>query len=380
MDRFEALVLGGGPAGATAALLLARAGFSVALLEKAPFPRRKVCGEFVAGSAVALLHELGLGERFEAACGPAIRRIAVWAGDRAFEAPMPRLRRSTPQPRGLEREALDTLLLEAAARCGAAVFQPAMALGLVRTADGFVCRSAQRRGAPPMELGARIVIAAHGSWQPGALATQPPRLRASPYDLLAFKAHYRGADLPAGAVVLLPFPGGYAGLLDRGAGRATLAACVRRDAFTAAGGSAAALFDSMREASPRLARALDDATLPDAWLAAGPLRPGRRPLYRDGILVVGNAAGEAHPVVGEGIAMAMHSAALAAHALAAHRDPADAAREYAQHWRRRFALRLWASARYAALAMHPRAAGFGASVLGRAPRLLTAAALISGKT
>ena len=380
MDRFDVLVLGGGPAGATAALLLARTGSSVALLEKAPFPRRKVCGEFIAASAVALLHELGLAERFEAACGPPIRRIAVWAGDRAFDAPMPRLRRGAPHARGLGREALDTLLLESAAQCGAAVYQPAMALGLARTADGFVCRAAQRRGAAPMEIGARIVIAAHGSWEPGALLTQPPRLRASPYDLLAFKAHFSKADLPAGAVVLLPFPGGYAGLLDRGAGRATLAACVRRDAFNAAGRSAGALFDSMREAAPRLARALDGAVLSDAWLAAGPLRPGPRPLYRDGIFVVGNAAGEAHPLVGEGIAMALHSAALAAQALASHGDRAKAGQEYARRWRRRFALRLWASAFYAALALHPRAAGFGAGVLQRAPRLLTAAALISGKT
>jgi flavin-dependent dehydrogenase len=379
MRRFDVLVIGGGPAGATAALLLARAGRSVAVLEKARFPRPKVCGEFIAGSAVALLHELGAGERFEAACGPPLRRIAVWAGESVIEAPMPRLRPGAPHARALEREALDTLLLERAAHCGAAVFQPAMALELRGAAGDFVCRAAERRGASGFELGARVVIAAHGSWEPGALATQAPRLCASPFDLLAFKAHFSGVELPANAVILVPFSGGYAGLLERGEGRATLAACVRRDALSAMGGNGKQFFNFIREECPRVRQAFDAAALSQRWLAAGPLRPGWRPLYRDGVFALGNAAGEAHPVVGEGIAMAMHSAALLCKALGAHADPRRAAREYARLWHRRFALRLWASARFAALAMRP-AAGFSARVLGRAPHLLTAAALLSGKS
>jgi menaquinone-9 beta-reductase len=56
--RYDALIVGGGPAGATAAILLAQTGWRVAVAEKKPFPRRKVCGEFVSATSWPLLREL----------------------------------------------------------------------------------------------------------------------------------------------------------------------------------------------------------------------------------------------------------------------------------------------------------------------------------
>ena len=58
--RFDALIVGAGPAGSSAAALLARAGWSVAIVEKQAFPRRKVCGECVAASNLPLLEALGI--------------------------------------------------------------------------------------------------------------------------------------------------------------------------------------------------------------------------------------------------------------------------------------------------------------------------------
>ena len=64
MHSFDAIVIGGGPAGSTAALLLARAGWSVALVERMAFPRRKVCGEFLSATNLPLLAELGVAAAF----------------------------------------------------------------------------------------------------------------------------------------------------------------------------------------------------------------------------------------------------------------------------------------------------------------------------
>ena len=58
--RYDAIVIGGGPAGSTTALMLARAGWAVALIEKSQFPRPKVCGEFISATTFPLLAEFGL--------------------------------------------------------------------------------------------------------------------------------------------------------------------------------------------------------------------------------------------------------------------------------------------------------------------------------
>src|SRR5580704_6165585 len=74
-STFDALVIGGGPGGATAALLLAKAGWSVGLVEKVSFPRRKVCGEFLSATNLPLLRHLGLAESFLELAGPDVRQV-----------------------------------------------------------------------------------------------------------------------------------------------------------------------------------------------------------------------------------------------------------------------------------------------------------------
>ena len=58
----DAIVIGAGPAGSSTAIALAQHGWSVAMVEKVVFPRRKVCGEFMSGTSLALLDRLGVGE------------------------------------------------------------------------------------------------------------------------------------------------------------------------------------------------------------------------------------------------------------------------------------------------------------------------------
>ncbi|MGH8606762.1 MAG: NAD(P)/FAD-dependent oxidoreductase, partial [Gammaproteobacteria bacterium] len=87
---YEAIIVGGGPAGASTAILLAQAGWSVALVEKQRFPRRKVCGECIAATNLPLLDTLGVSEAFADLAGPELRRVGLFAGERILTADLPR--------------------------------------------------------------------------------------------------------------------------------------------------------------------------------------------------------------------------------------------------------------------------------------------------
>jgi flavin-dependent dehydrogenase len=382
----DAIIIGAGPAGSVAAILLARAGWSVAIVEKSVFPRRKVCGEYLSPTNHPLFAELGLAGAITSVAGPAIRRMGLYARDATLTAPMPRPAASGEQGwgRALGRETLDTLLLDAARAAGASVFQP-WSVTAQSVADSGVhsCTLAQR--GETMQIAGRMVIDAHG----GGIdrAATPHR----PSDLLGFKAHFHDASLAPDLMPLLVFPGGYGGLVTTSDNRVCFGCCVRRDVAeqaraTEGGTPADAVLRYVKQACDGVAQTLDGATLAGPWLGTGHVVPGIRPRYQAGTFRVGSAAGETHPLVGEGMSMAMQAAWLLATQLtAAPGVPQGAALDeigsaYAAAWRRRFAPRIHAASVFASLAMRRGTVSVLLPVLRRLPALLTYGAAHSGKT
>jgi flavin-dependent dehydrogenase len=385
-ERYDALVIGGGPGGATAALLLAQAGRSVALVERKAFPRRKVCGEYLSATNLPLLERLGVADDFRQLAGPEVCEVGLFAGNSILRSRLPRPTDSH-WGRALGRESLDTLLVQRAAKAGAAIFQPCAAKALRWVGEEYICQVAGDDR--ERELRALLVVAAHGFWEPGPLSTQPVPSRPADGDLLAFKAHFRGSRLPDGLMPLLAFPGGYGGMVHTGGDRVSLSCCVRRSQLAAlrngdVNEAGEVILRHVRASCHGVREALDGARLEGPWLAAGPLRPGIRVRANGGIYLVGNAAGEAHPVIAEGISMAMQSAWLLANRLLAQKprslaDRHAVGRGYAADWRRHFRPRLRSAAFFAHWAMRPRAVAIAQPFLRSWPAILSFGARLSGK-
>lgn len=392
---FDAVVVGAGPAGSAAAILLAQAGWSVALVEKQRFPRRKVCGECVAASNLPLLDTLGIGAAFRAAAGPELRTVALMQGKRQTVASLPVAAHAKyGWGRALGREIFDTLLLEQARSSGALVLQPWSVQGVGGHAGDWLCHLVAMDSPASVTLSSRVLIDAHGSWELLATGGAAHRVTRRGSDLLAFKANFRGTALAPGLLPVLSFQGGYGGMVVAGAGLTTVACCIRRDRLhllrQASPGMAAGLVveTMLARECTGVRMALQGARRDGPWLASGPIDPGIRLGNQDAIFRIGNAAGEAHPIIGEGMSMALQSASLLCTQLigAERREglsdvawQRQAQRRYVAQWHRQFVPRLYLAAAFAQAAMRPTLATLLVAVAHRWPGALTLGARWGGK-
>jgi flavin-dependent dehydrogenase len=394
-SRFDVVVIGAGPAGSSIAIWLALAGWNAVLVEQHCYPRRRVCGECIAAGNLGLLDDLGVGTEFRAIAGPLLQRVAWMYAEDTVLADLPACVDGAARfGQALGRDRLDELLLVRAKSLGVTVLQPAKVRGVRGEPGRFEC---DIEGSSHGTLRATMVVDARGSWEPvpnladeGRSETARPLRRRS--DLFAFKAVFHEARLAAGLLPVIAFPGGYGGMVVCDGGRTTLACCIRRDTLRAcraarSGCSAGEAVEAyLLECCQGVRETLRGARRDGAWLSVGPLRPGIRIDAADRLFRVGNAAGEAHPLIGEGISMAIQSAALLSRMLT--KQPAASIdgylagqlqRRYRATWLAEFAPRLRLAALYAHAAMRPSFALPARAVLRRWPSLLTGAARLAGK-
>jgi flavin-dependent dehydrogenase len=354
-----------------------------------------VCGECVAASNMPLLQALGVGNAFHTLAGPELRQVTLLRGMRSVTADLPAADHERfPWGQALGREKLDSLLLEQARLAGAVLFQPWAVQRIQGSAGGWHCEIRAVESSTLLRLSAGVIVDAHGSWEDLPSMRSQRKLKRSAADLFAFKANFYGSSLPEGAIHVLALDGGYGGMVVADSGVMTIACCIRRDRLSALRCAAPGVRASdaveswLLQACDGVRHALHGAARDGPWLTSGPIDPGARITAGDTIFKVGNSAGEAHPILGEGMSMALQSAALLASHLTGQQligpvpdsvRQARIAHQYAAAWRKEFVPRLRLAAVFAHTAMHPASAALLMNLVNVWPAVLTRGARWGGK-
>ena len=324
--QVDVLIIGAGPAGSAAAIVCARKGLKVALVDRAPFPRDKVCGDALIPDSLQALGDLGLLDR--------VRRVAHSVGAVRIYAPNGRYTTLRGECACLPRAVFDDMLRASAIEAGAVFLSPLRALGPIEE-EGVVAgaRFARAGARAQVDIRAGITMLATGAAAEVlrrfdvCLYTAPSATAARMYvqvDDAAVREHdflcvaYASGICP-GYGWIFPGPDG---VFNVGVGyvygrHVPGERNVRKllDRFLTTFAPAVHLMKSARRLGP---------------LKGAPLRTAMKGsrLSRPGVLVIGEAAGLTYAFSGEGIGKAMQSGILAAEIAAASRaavNPAVAA-------------------------------------------------------
>jgi menaquinone-9 beta-reductase len=322
----DVAVVGAGPAGASAAITLARAGRTVTLIDRARFPRDKCCGDGLTTSALRELEHLGL-DPSSVGSWNEVHGARLWSPS-GYEVDLP-----LPRDAGVfaviaRRVDLDAALLDVARKEGATVI------------DGVGCRSvSQLTDRVALELSdgshieARYVVAADGAWSPmrRMLGLQLPGYRG---DWHAFRQYFADVASPAADELLVwfepDFLPGYAWSFPLGDGRANVGFGISRNGSFDVGDMGKLWRELL--ARPHIRDALGPDARPEASPRAWPIpaRVDQVILGSQRVVFAGDAAAATDLLTGEGIGQALLTGRWAAEAIVAAgaADPASLQRRY----------------------------------------------------
>jgi menaquinone-9 beta-reductase len=321
----DLIVIGGGPAGTSAAIICARNGARVLLLERGRFPRQKVCGEFVSAESLDLLADL-LAAQYARMFSDAIRipQARVFLDGRTIQTPV------DPPAASIRRLDLDAALWDSAKQSGVEGRQLVAVQGISGTGPFVVNTSAG-------DFESRAVVNASGRWS--NLNPAPAEARDQAVKWLGLKGHFAESGPPA-SVDIYFFDGGYCGVQpvelsdERGqTGRVNACAMVRADV--------ASTLPEVLTCHPALQERSRDWKPVSDPVTTSPLVFREPRPERDGILMVGDAAAFVDPFVGDGISLALRSGSLASECLVAFFagkiSLPEAARDYGSAYAQRLA-------------------------------------------
>jgi menaquinone-9 beta-reductase len=331
LEKAQIGIVGAGLAGLTAAIVLARKGYSVILFEKKQFPYHKVCGEYVSNEVRPYLESLGLSlenlgakkiDNFRLT-SPSGTTVATSLGMGGF---------------GLSRYTLDSQLAQLASDAGVRLLQKSEVQKITFLDDFFVIETADNQ-----QYRVKYTLAAYG--KRAKLDAELKRSffqKKSPY--LAVKYHIR-YPFPQNLIALHNFKDGYCGISAIEGDQYCLCYLSHRNNLRSSG-TIANMEAQILSQNPHLKDIFEKATFVyDKPLVINEISFEKKQAVEGHLLMIGDTAGLITPLNGNGMAMAIHAAKIATdllqQALVGQINRQQLEASYQKQWQAQFASRLW---------------------------------------
>jgi geranylgeranyl reductase family protein len=314
----DIVVAGAGPAGAAAACHLARLGVSVIVLDRATFPRDKVCGDLSGPLAVVELDALGVSQMNGYAETNISRRAALYLdGTELISLSLVDISEVPQSGRVIPRLVLDSLVVDAAKKAGARMMEGCSLAAFSADQDGVTINATGPDDG--VTLRARLLIGADGSSSTVARIMRgslPPRRDR----MVAARAYFTGVAGPQDQLDVYIGSGcfpGYCWLFPTGNGQANVGLGFPVGTLPAHEESPALMLRQFMRDDPALAARLGNASL-YGRIVGWPLMTYNHqlPIVADRVMLIGDAAGLINPLNGEGIQYALLSGRWAAETIA----------------------------------------------------------------
>lgn len=361
MKKYDVIIIGGGLAGLTAAINLSKEGLAVILIEKKQYPHHKVCGEYVSNEVTPYLESLGVSiEALNAKTIDTLLLSSVKGKSMQTKLPLGGF--------GISRYAFDYAFYQKALDNNVDFIFDTVAN--IHYEDEMLKVFTENNS----NLTSSIVIGAYGKRNALDKSLQR-RFIQKKSSWLGVKAHYQFEDFPENMVALHNFEGGYGGLSKTETGAVNFCYLASYESFQKEK-NIEAFNANVVGKNPYLRHFLREAKpIFNEPMTIAQISFKQKPAVENHVLMCGDTAGLIHPLCGNGMAMAIHSAKIASEGIIDYFNDMDRNRSvlentYQSRWNKEFRKRLWVGRQLQSLFLNKTMSQLAIEIAITSPSLL----------